>query len=262
MTLIPTICLLLFNFCVFLLNVMPVKSELPNKICPVCSRPFSWRKKWERHWDSVRYCSQRCRRSKNRAQGVGNPPISSNTRKPWKQLYTGFAMICALKTTSHWQGRAKVNGLFVYTVLIPGILKMTFMVFHVPESSGRNFFWKPFPHWNKHWVPCTYHCLFPWIFRKKPFQHLSNALGLLKSTLKKSGRGMRGKWRNPCSKPYLKRQRYLGIMTSFSFIPVIFPFQISPRSPGYLHFLERTVKKPYQCRSANKFTTNDQHRDG
>eukprot|EP01035_Chromulina_nebulosa_P050404 gene50405-68524_t len=28
------------------------KSEIPTKICPVCVRPFAWRKKWERDWDS------------------------------------------------------------------------------------------------------------------------------------------------------------------------------------------------------------------
>ncbi|NDC38357.1 MAG: DUF2256 domain-containing protein [Proteobacteria bacterium] len=39
------------------------KENLPKKICPSCSRPFSWRKKWERCWDEVRYCSERCRRS-------------------------------------------------------------------------------------------------------------------------------------------------------------------------------------------------------
>jgi hypothetical protein len=38
------------------------KSELPEKTCPVCRRPFSWRKKWERDWASVVYCSQRCAR--------------------------------------------------------------------------------------------------------------------------------------------------------------------------------------------------------
>ncbi|MBE7544392.1 MAG: DUF2256 domain-containing protein [Bryobacteraceae bacterium] len=37
------------------------KSSLPSKICPVCGRPFTWRKKWERHWHTVRYCSHRCR---------------------------------------------------------------------------------------------------------------------------------------------------------------------------------------------------------
>ena len=42
------------------------KSDLPEKVCPVCHRPFSWRKKWARDWDRVVYCSQRCRQS-----GVG-----------------------------------------------------------------------------------------------------------------------------------------------------------------------------------------------
>ena len=23
----------------------------PEKTCPVCGRPFQWRKKWERDWD-------------------------------------------------------------------------------------------------------------------------------------------------------------------------------------------------------------------
>ncbi|MBX3315818.1 MAG: DUF2256 domain-containing protein [Phycisphaeraceae bacterium] len=35
----------------------------PEKVCPVCARPFQWRKKWERDWDRVIYCSDRCRRS-------------------------------------------------------------------------------------------------------------------------------------------------------------------------------------------------------
>ncbi|MEM6336650.1 MAG: DUF2256 domain-containing protein, partial [Bacteroidota bacterium] len=34
------------------------------KVCPVCDRPFTWRKKWERDWDHVIYCSERCRRNK------------------------------------------------------------------------------------------------------------------------------------------------------------------------------------------------------
>lgn len=40
---------------------MRKKSELPQKTCPTCERPFVWRKKWERDWDSVIYCSKRCR---------------------------------------------------------------------------------------------------------------------------------------------------------------------------------------------------------
>ena len=39
------------------------KGDLPDKTCPVCRRPFAWRKKWERDWESVVYCSERCRRS-------------------------------------------------------------------------------------------------------------------------------------------------------------------------------------------------------
>lgn len=40
------------------------KTNLPSKDCVVCKRPFAWRKKWERCWDEVRYCSERCRRAK------------------------------------------------------------------------------------------------------------------------------------------------------------------------------------------------------
>ncbi|GAA4429843.1 DUF2256 domain-containing protein [Acidovorax lacteus] len=40
---------------------MRKKSELPHKLCQHCSRPFAWRKKWERDWEQVRYCSDRCR---------------------------------------------------------------------------------------------------------------------------------------------------------------------------------------------------------
>ncbi|HBW99235.1 MAG TPA: DUF2256 domain-containing protein, partial [Pseudoalteromonas sp.] len=33
--------------------------------CPVCNKPFAWRKKWQRDWDNVIYCSERCKRNKN-----------------------------------------------------------------------------------------------------------------------------------------------------------------------------------------------------
>ena len=35
-----------------------------TKTCATCGRTIEWRKKWERDWDQVRYCSERCRRSK------------------------------------------------------------------------------------------------------------------------------------------------------------------------------------------------------
>ncbi|MDO5769371.1 MAG: DUF2256 domain-containing protein [Psychrobacter sp.] len=39
------------------------KVNLPEKVCPVCLRAFSWRKKWQRDWNQVVYCSERCRRA-------------------------------------------------------------------------------------------------------------------------------------------------------------------------------------------------------
>ena len=36
----------------------------PSKTCAVCGRTITWRKKWERNWESVRYCSDKCRRNK------------------------------------------------------------------------------------------------------------------------------------------------------------------------------------------------------
>ncbi|MDA0792908.1 MAG: DUF2256 domain-containing protein [Bacteroidetes bacterium] len=36
------------------------KEHLPQKLCLVCQRPFAWRKKWERDWENVKYCSKKC----------------------------------------------------------------------------------------------------------------------------------------------------------------------------------------------------------
>ncbi len=33
-----------------------------RKTCAACGRTIEWRKKWERDWDDVRYCSTACRR--------------------------------------------------------------------------------------------------------------------------------------------------------------------------------------------------------
>jgi len=40
------------------------KRDLPEKTCATCGRPFTWRKKWAKVWDEVRYCSERCRRAR------------------------------------------------------------------------------------------------------------------------------------------------------------------------------------------------------
>ncbi|MCP4842122.1 MAG: DUF2256 domain-containing protein [Halieaceae bacterium] len=45
------------------------KRDLPSKICPVCQRPFSWRRKWRRDWSEVRYCSRRCKQNRDAIAG-------------------------------------------------------------------------------------------------------------------------------------------------------------------------------------------------
>jgi hypothetical protein len=40
------------------------KSYLPQKTCARCGRVFSWRKKWAKDWEHVKYCSERCRKGK------------------------------------------------------------------------------------------------------------------------------------------------------------------------------------------------------
>ena len=40
------------------------KIDLPTKVCATCGKPFAWRKKWERDWAQVKYCSDRCRMRK------------------------------------------------------------------------------------------------------------------------------------------------------------------------------------------------------
>jgi len=40
------------------------KEFLPQKVCIVCNRTFNWRKKWEKVWDDVKYCSDKCKTNK------------------------------------------------------------------------------------------------------------------------------------------------------------------------------------------------------
>ena len=45
---------------------MRKKSDLPTTLCAACGRPFAWRKKWERVWNEVKFCSDACRMTKGR----------------------------------------------------------------------------------------------------------------------------------------------------------------------------------------------------
>ena len=42
------------------------KAALPSKPCAACGLTMTWRKRWARNWDEVKFCSDACRR-----RGVG-----------------------------------------------------------------------------------------------------------------------------------------------------------------------------------------------
>ena len=44
-----------------LCHILVVKEE---RICKRCGRGIEWRKKWEKVWDSIQYCSDACRRQR------------------------------------------------------------------------------------------------------------------------------------------------------------------------------------------------------
>jgi len=57
------------------------KENLPSKVCVVCNRPFTWRKKWERVWDEVTTCSKSCnakRRSAKKSNVDSDGSINNN----------------------------------------------------------------------------------------------------------------------------------------------------------------------------------------
>lgn len=41
------------------------KRALPSKNCAACGLPMTWRKRWAKNWNEVRYCSERCRRQRH-----------------------------------------------------------------------------------------------------------------------------------------------------------------------------------------------------
>ncbi|QXM25363.1 DUF2256 domain-containing protein [Elioraea tepida] len=57
------------------------KGDLPSKPCAVCGRPFSWRRKWAKVWDEVRYCSEACRARRGRER-KGERCCSGATTSP------------------------------------------------------------------------------------------------------------------------------------------------------------------------------------
>ncbi|OUX17087.1 MAG: hypothetical protein CBE11_00425 [Rickettsiales bacterium TMED251] len=46
-----------------------MKNQL-SKICPICKRPFNWRKKWKKDWNEVLYCSKKCRANRGYLKNI------------------------------------------------------------------------------------------------------------------------------------------------------------------------------------------------
>lgn len=40
------------------------KAALPSKPCVACGLTMSWRRRWAKNWDEVKYCSDACRHTK------------------------------------------------------------------------------------------------------------------------------------------------------------------------------------------------------
>ena len=62
------------SFACFRLSALPMtkpassfrgnKATLPSKPCVACGLPMTWRRRWARNWDEVKFCSNACRRNK------------------------------------------------------------------------------------------------------------------------------------------------------------------------------------------------------
>jgi len=65
------------------------KENLPIKICVICNRPFTWRKKWEKCWDEVTTCSKKCNgmRRQRKQEERRETMADSNSREHQKIDY-------------------------------------------------------------------------------------------------------------------------------------------------------------------------------
>lgn len=76
-----------------------------QKICRVCGRSFSWRKKWERDWHDIKTCSVACRK---RGLRRIDEKIEAEILRQLGQI-TGNSTICpsdvarALFSDSEWR---------------------------------------------------------------------------------------------------------------------------------------------------------------
>ncbi len=50
------------------LKAQPASAQHPPRTCATCGRTITWRKKWERDWDNIKFCSDTCRSHRPSAQ--------------------------------------------------------------------------------------------------------------------------------------------------------------------------------------------------
>lgn len=78
-----------------------LKENLPSKICVVCDRPFTWRKKWEQVWEEVTTCSKSCNRKRREKQQAANRLLSSRkNEEASSSLAADFAELPPLQPMS------------------------------------------------------------------------------------------------------------------------------------------------------------------
>lgn len=55
------------------------KENLPTKVCIICQQTFNWRKKWERCWDEVTTCSNRCNTQRRQNRKEFDRPVDQES---------------------------------------------------------------------------------------------------------------------------------------------------------------------------------------
>lgn len=68
-----------------------------EKICQSCGRAMTFRKKWEKNWDQIKYCSDECRRNKNRFDFQQEIMNLLATREPGKTICPSEVLADELK---------------------------------------------------------------------------------------------------------------------------------------------------------------------
>lgn len=68
-----------------------------TKICTSCGRTIEYRKKWEKNWPEVKYCSDECRRNKNKYDYREAIMSLLHARGPHKTICPSEALPAELK---------------------------------------------------------------------------------------------------------------------------------------------------------------------